>query len=173
MAENARRHFVELAVCENCRRVFHPASMSGGLCMSCASRRTAPKPAEPPAGFEAAVCPDCGGTFSRPRSAGRTQTYCWKCADRRRKKAEWRRRRRLAERPAVFEDAVCEDCGQTFRRPVDAPGRPQSFCRECARKRQTLRYRTYKARRKANAECRMQNAECRMNPEPGTRNQEL
>ena len=68
--------------------------------------------------------------------------------------------RREAARRYV-ELAVCEDCGKTFRRPSseDRPGRPQSFCRECARKRQTWRYRTYKAKRKANAECRMQNAE--------------
>ena len=151
----AARRLVELAVCEDCGRVFHPASMRGALCMSCAAKR--PDPSKPPAGFVEAVCKDCGQTFAKPRSA--STFYCWKCADRRRKKAEWRRRRRLAARPAVFEDAVCEDCGKTFRRPVDAPGRPQAYCRECARKRQTWRYRTYKAKRKANAECRMQNAE--------------
>ena len=154
MAENApkaARRLVELAVCEDCGRVFHPASMRGALCMSCAAKR--PDPSKPPMGFVEAVCKDCGQTFAKPRSA--STFYCWKCADRRRKKAEWRRRRRLAARPAVFEDVVCEDCGQTFRRPVDAPGRPQAYCRECARKRQTWRYRTYKAKRKANAECRM------------------
>ena len=147
------RRLVELAVCEDCHRVFHPASMRGALCVSCASRRAVPDPSKPPAGFVQAVCKDCGRTFAKPRSA--STFYCWKCAD-----------RRLAERPAVFEDAVCEDCGKTFRRPVDAHGRPQAYCRECARKRLLLRYRRYKAKRKANAECRMQN-------EPGTRNTEL
>ncbi len=100
---NAR--YVEMAVCESCRRVFHPASMSGGLCMSCASRRIAPKPAEPPAGFEAAVCPDCGVTFSRPRSAGRTQTYCWKCADKRRKASNRAALRKLRARRKVSSEA--------------------------------------------------------------------
>ena len=145
----AARRLVELAVCEDCGRVFHPASMRGALCMSCAAKRT--DPSKPPDGFVEAVCKDCGRTFTKPSSATRA-TCCWKCADRRRKKAEWRRRRRLAERPVVFEDAVCEDCGKTFRRPVDAPGRPQAYCRDCARKRQTWYYRKYHAKRKASGE---------------------
>ena len=94
MAENApkaARRLVELAVCEDCGRVFRPASMRGALCMSCAAKRT--DPSAPPAGFVEAVCPDCGKTFAKPSSATRA-TCCWKCADMRRKKAEWRRRRK-------------------------------------------------------------------------------
>ena len=150
MAENvpkAARRLVELAVCEDCGRVFHPASMRGALCMSCAAKR--PDPSKPPMGFVEAVCKDCGQTFAKPRSA--STFYCWKCADRRRKKAERLRRRRLAARPVVFEDAVCPDCGQTFRRPSseDRPGRPWACCRECARKRKNETYRRYNARRAA------------------------
>ncbi len=132
----AERRYVEMAVCEDCGRVFHPASMRGSLCMSCAARRAAPKPAEPPRGFVKAVCPDCGGTFARPRSANRA-VYCWKCADKRRKKAERLRKRRRAKTPVVgFEAAVCPDCGGTFQRPLFAGGRGhQVYCPECAHER--------------------------------------
>ncbi len=102
MAENApkeARRFVELAVCEDCHRVFHPASMRGALCVSCASRRAAPDPSEPPAGFVQAVCPDCGKAFTRP-VRGKPPARCWKCADRREKKAQWHRRRKQTAEPS-------------------------------------------------------------------------
>ena len=153
MAENApkaTRRYVELAVCEDCGRVFHQASMRGRLCVSCASRRAVPDPSKPPVGFVEAVCHDCGKPFTKPSSATRA-IYCWKCADRRAKKADRLRKKRLAERPVVFEDAVCPECGKTFQRPSseDNPGRPRKYCRECARNLELMRYRRYKARRAA------------------------
>ena len=80
--------YVEMAVCDNCRRVFHAETVRDGLCPSCAARRSVPKPSEPPAGWEHAVCPDCGGVFARVRNTGgRRREFCWKCADRRRKES--------------------------------------------------------------------------------------
>ena len=145
--------YVEMAVCDNCRRVFHAASMRGALCISCAAKAAPSKASEPPEGFVQAVCPDCGGTFSRPRSANRA-VYCWNCADKRRRKAERLRKRRRAEIPAVYEDAVCPDCGKTFQRSRAGSGRIQTYCHECAGRRRKesnrLRFRRYAARKAAN-----------------------
>lgn len=122
MAENApkaARRYVELAVCEDCHRVFHPASMRGALCVSCASRRAVPDPSNPPAGFVEAVCPDCGKTFAKPSSATRA-ARCWKCADRRAKKAErlLRRKARFRPVPPEWEAAIAEivDGGVSYGR---------------------------------------------------------
>lgn len=138
--------YVEMAVCESCGRFFHQASMRGVLCPACAAKAAPRESAEPPRGFVAATCPDCGATFMRPARAN-GQVRCWKCADRRAAAAQRLRRRR----PVVFEDAVCPDCGQTFRRPSseDRPGRPWACCRECARKRKNEAYRRLRARRAA------------------------
>ena len=138
--------YVEMAVCESCGRVFHQASMRGRLCMSCAAKAAPRESAEPPRGFVAATCPDCGATFMRPARAN-GQVRCWKCADRRAAAAQRLRRRR----PVVFEDAVCPECGKTFQRPSSEnnPGRPRKYCRECARNLELMKYRRYKARRAA------------------------
>ena len=134
MSREPSRRYVELAVCEDCGRIFHPASMRGSLCMSCAARRAAPKPAEPPRGFVKAICPDCGNAFVRPATV-RPGTRCWKCSDKRKKAAERRRKRRV-KTPAGFEAAVCPDCGGTFQRPLFAGGGGRKiYCPECADKR--------------------------------------
>lgn len=122
---------VELAVYEDCGRVFHPASMRGRVCMSCAAKHTAAKKGDTPIGFKKVVCMCCGNAFLAPRQS--SADYCWKCSDRRRRAAERRRKRKPGAPPAGMEWHVCQGCGETFARKVRALGRPQVYCAECAK----------------------------------------
>lgn len=125
---------VELAVCEDCGRVFHPASMRGRVCMACAAKHTAMKKGETPLGFKKVACMCCGNMFVAPRAS--SAEYCWKCSDRRQRAAERRRRRKLGAPPAGMEWHVCKGCGEVFARKERARGRPHVYCAECAKLRE-------------------------------------
>lgn len=122
---------VELAVCEDCGRVFHPASMRGRVCMACAAKHTAMKKGDTPIGFKKVICNCCGNAFLAPMKS--TAEYCWKCSDRRRRAAERRRRSSPGTPPPGMEWHVCNGCGEVFARKERAHGRPQVYCAECAK----------------------------------------
>lgn len=124
---------VEMAVCEACGRVFHPASMRGPFCISCSLKHVAPKKDETPIGFKKVACLCCGSMFLAPRAS--TADYCWKCSDRRQRAAERRRKRKLCAPPAGMEWHVCQGCGETFARKVRALGRPHVYCAKCVEER--------------------------------------
>ncbi len=125
---------VEMAVCEDCGRVFQPASMRGRLCMACAAKHTAAKKDDTPLGFKKVTCQCCGNAFAAPRAS--TAEYCWKCADRRQRAAERRHKmKQPAELPPGMEWHVCRGCGEMFPRPAKRLGRPRVYCAECAKER--------------------------------------